>query len=118
MTTRTEPGVPSDNTTLLEVLAEYGDAGYGADVFCLPEAVLRCGRCGMAQRARRWHLDAMRKLEGASDPADTQAVLALHCPNCHRGGTAVIHLGADADTTTVELIIELSGSLPIAPPPG
>jgi hypothetical protein len=115
MTTRTESGVPSDNTNLLQVLAEFGAAGFDADVFLQPGAVLHCGACGTKEPADQWHLDALRKLEGASDPDDTQAVLAVHCPSCRRGGTAVVHFGPDADSETVELIINLASHLPAQP---
>jgi hypothetical protein len=118
MTSRSEAGVPSDNTTLLEVLAEFAEAGYRADAIAEPDAVLRCGVCRHAGAARDWHLDALRKLEGASDPDDTQAILALHCPNCGRGATAVVHLGPDADAGTVQLVTELNGDLPATPPAG
>ncbi|MEP6625457.1 MAG: hypothetical protein ABJC79_13510 [Acidimicrobiia bacterium] len=38
----------------------------------------------------------VRRLEGASDPADMLAVLALTCPNCATMGTLTLNYGPES----------------------
>jgi hypothetical protein len=38
-------------------------------------------------------MSSLRRLEGASDPADMVAIVALTCPNCGARGTVVLGFG-------------------------
>jgi hypothetical protein len=94
---------PSDNTTLTAVLAEYAAAGYAGE-FSVDDEHVRCGSCGSASDPDSVELHSLRRLEGASDPADMSAVLALTCPVCHSNGTVVVMFGPQAQAAEAELL--------------
>jgi hypothetical protein len=41
-------------------------------------------------------LRTLRRIEGASDPADMAAVLGLECPACGARGAAIVRYGPEA----------------------
>ena len=89
------PGVPVDRT-LLSVLEELRVAGFDRDMFVTADAQIRCGSCHHVAEPAELDLDAIRRLEGASDPSDEAAVLALTCRICGARGTAVVRFGPEA----------------------
>lgn len=95
--TPTEPGVPSDSTTMLDVLASLADEGYTQDMFVTPEAMVRCGACHHVTAPADLVLNRLCRIEGASDPADMAAVLAVTCKVCGAKGTAVVRFGPEAE---------------------
>jgi ferredoxin len=90
------PGAPSDNTTMVGVLEALSDAGYTADFWVDDDAHLCCRSCGTCVEASSIQLDELRRVEGASDPADMAAILALTCTVCGARGTAVVRFGPEA----------------------
>ena len=94
--TPTPPGVPSDNTTLVSVLAALSTDGFDSDFFVTQEARLRCGTCRADLQPTEVGMHGLRRLEGASDPADMAVVLCLECPRCGAKGTAVARYGPEA----------------------
>lgn len=70
---------------------------------------LRCGACRAVFEPSTMHLDRLRRLEGASDPADMQVVLALHCPHCGARGTAVVAYGPDASEDEAKVLLAVEG---------
>jgi hypothetical protein len=95
-----EPGAPSDYTTLVEVLAAMAADGYAANVTVTEDGLLRCPACGTDSAPRQVSLDAMRRLEGASEPDEMQAALAVRCPTCATRGAVVVHF--DPQSTAAE----------------
>ena len=102
--TPTPPGVPSDNTTLVAVLAACSAEGFESDFFVTEEAQLRCGSCRADHDPNAVLLHRLRRLEGASDPADMAAVLCLECPDCGAKGTAVVRFGPEAGPQDDEVL--------------
>jgi len=98
-----EQGAPSDNTTAVAVLQRLLEDGYDADFFAV-EGGLRCGRCREVTPGTDIELDALRRLEGASDPADMASVLAATCPSCGAKGTAMVKYGPDATAEEDQLL--------------
>lgn len=90
------PGVPSDNTTLVAVLDGIAEEGYDGDFFVTGDGLLHCAQCGVELDASRFEVDAVRRMEGASDPDDMVAVVVARCPACAAAGTAVVGLGPTA----------------------
>jgi hypothetical protein len=88
---------PSDNTTLADVLASYDRAGYSSQFGVEDNGDLHCFTCGASYGAKEAELQSLRRLEGASDPADMLAVLALRCGKCEAQGTAVVHYGPEVE---------------------
>jgi len=92
--TRPSAGNPSDNTTLSAVLESYASEGFdGVFEFVNECGDLCCSTCRQAISADQVPLHSVRRLEGASDPADMLAVCAITCTNCGVGGTVVVTYG-------------------------
>jgi hypothetical protein len=96
-------GVPSDNTTLTAVLAEYEAAGYDGQFEVISEAAIACVTCGEESDPADFAMTGLRRLEGASDPDDMLSVVAVSCPRCKTLGALVLGYGpnASADEATV-----------------
>ena len=102
-----ERGAPSDNTTVVAELERLRGDGYGEDFYIEPGPAVRCRSCGTTIPAADLELDALRRLEGASDPADMVAILALTCSSCGAKGTALVHYGPGATEEEDELLLAL-----------
>jgi len=102
------PGAPSDNTTLVDVLAGFEEAGF-THSFTVDQETgeVRCGSCGHVAPASDFVVHGFRRLEGASDPADMVAVLAVSCPRCGRRGTLVVKYGPDVTPGEVQLLTHI-----------
>ena len=100
-------GAPSDNTTIVGVLEQFRNDGYGADLMVVPGPALRCRECEHELPVDQLELDALRRIEGASDPADMAAVLAVQCPSCGTKGTALVSYGPTATEDEDELLRQL-----------
>ncbi len=90
-------GASSDTTTLVGLLAALADAGFTRDMFVTPDAMVRCGTCHQDMAPAELQLDELRRIEGASDPADMAAVLGLTCTHCGAKGSAVVRYGPEAE---------------------
>jgi hypothetical protein len=113
---------PSDNTTLTDVLAGYVDAGFSSSFAAQEGGVVRCDTCGSELDPNRILMRSLRRLEGASDPADMLAVVALECGVCNASGTMVLGYGpaaADADSDVLRALQDRreDGDLPAHSPP-
>ncbi len=102
-----EPGAPSDNTTIVGVLAAFADAGYTEDLFVTSDGALRCGACHHDTAPGDLQLDELRRIEGASDPADMAAILAVTCPHCGRKGSAIVRYGPEASPEDAAVLLAL-----------
>ncbi len=87
--------VPTE-PTLMEILADYGSAGFSADAFATEEGTVICGVCGATTAAPNLEVHSIRRLEGESDPADMTGVLAVICPSCDARSTIVLRFGPEA----------------------
>jgi hypothetical protein len=54
--------------------------------------------------AEQIEIRSLRRLEGASDPADMAAVIATACPSCGTLGTIVVMFGPEATEPEVKLL--------------
>jgi len=101
-------GAPSDNTTLSAVVADYESAGFTTAFLIRDGGTITCRHCGQTSPARQFSLHSLRRLEGASDPADMVAVAAVHCPSCEARGLLVLPYGPEAgeDETLVYLALD------------
>jgi hypothetical protein len=82
--------------TLVEVLDDFQRRGFTEDFLLDDNGSLCCRGCGCCRPPEAVDLDGLVRVEGASDPADMAAVLALTCPACGRHGTAVVRFGPEA----------------------
>jgi hypothetical protein len=97
------PGVPVDRT-LLSVLERLRADGFEVDMFVTREAMVRCGACRHDAAPADMELHGIRRIEGASDPSDEAAVLALTCRVCGARGTAVVRYGPEAGPQDEEVL--------------
>ncbi len=98
---------PSDNTTMRDVLASYEASGFATQFTVEPGAAIRCAACSSVVAAADVAMHSMRRLEGASDPADMMAVVALSCPVCSSKGTAVLGYGPMASAEDSDVLVAL-----------
>ncbi|CAN5754022.1 hypothetical protein BH10ACT1_BH10ACT1_13620 [soil metagenome] len=101
-------GAPSDNTTLVDVLAELKADGYEADLRAIGDlGEVRCGACGQASSADTLTDLVERRLEGASDPDDMVLAIGARCPACGERGVMTLGYGpaaSEADAAAVALL--------------
>lgn len=86
------PGPPGD-VTMTEIIDAYEAQGYTAQMASCEDGSIKCFACGTASPANAFVMEGMRRVEGASDPADMVAIAALTCPVCGAKGTAVVPYG-------------------------
>ena len=100
-------GVPSDSTTVTQVVDDSGEAGYESQFVLLPDAEIRCCTCSVVGHASTYAMDALRRMEGASDPDDAVAVIALRCPVCDAHGTMVLNYGPSGSPEEGDVLLAL-----------
>lgn len=103
-----EGTAPSDNTTLTVVIEGYRADGFDGDFFAEEGGHVRCGRCATVLDAGRLDMVSMRRLEGASDPADMMAVVATRCRSCGMQGTLVLGYGPMASPADNDVLLGLN----------
>jgi hypothetical protein len=89
-------GVARDATTLGEVVDDFARDGFRGSFRTAPGSRVTCLACRSMLEAAALRPVSMRRLEGASDPADMLAVAALVCPVCSARGTLVLGYGPEA----------------------
>jgi hypothetical protein len=94
----------SDGTTLVEIINAFEADGYTGQFIALDGGKVRCARCREEVDASSVELHALRRTEGASDPADMAAVGALVCPSCGCKGTIVLRFGPEASVEEADVL--------------
>ena len=98
---------PQYGATLGEIMATMEAQGFGAQMAARPDGLLLCFTCRQESPASEFELQAQRRTEGASDPADMLAIVGLVCPRCGAKGTAVLGYGPEADPDDAEVVARL-----------
>ena len=98
----TAPSLPED-VGLGVVLDDFRAAGFITDLSATDDGVA-CGTCRSVAPACELLVHRVRRLEGASDPADMLAVVGLACPHCLAQGTAVLGYGPEAAAVDAEVL--------------
>ena len=116
--------VPGDEgSTLMEVVAAYARHGFDGDFRTTADARLECGACRAVLDPADVPMSSLRRLEGASDPDDMLAVVALSCPQCGSKGTATLGYGPASSAEDGDVLRALAdrrgdGGLPAHAAPG
>src|SRR5215510_3295160 len=108
-------GDPGDASTIAEVLSTFEQAGYQSQFVVRPVGELECTTCHRTVHARDARVHAFRRLEGASDPADMLAVVALVCPHCGALGTVVLSYGPAASDEDAAVMLDIDDTPPPKP---
>lgn len=82
--------------TLAEALARFEAAGYTAQLGVVEGGLVRCYSCHTDHDPASMELNEILRVEGASDPDDEVAVVAMTCPKCDCKGTLVFKYGSEA----------------------
>ena len=93
-----------DPAGLVEILDQFGRDGFTAEETALEGGDVRCGSCHEAPPIGSWSVDHLRRTEGASDPGDMSAVLAVTCPSCETKGTLTVRYGPEASTADADVL--------------
>jgi hypothetical protein len=101
------PGVPRDPSGLAVIVEQFEREGFAGHFAAAEGARLVCRACGQEHPAAETEVHALRRTEGASDPADMLAVAALTCPGCGTRGTAVFNYGPEAPLEHSEALAAL-----------
>ena len=107
-------GGETGGLTILEVLRDYEDRGYRGQFAAREGGVMKCFSCGARNEPTHVRMDSLRRVEGASDPADMALIGALQCPSCGARGTATFKYGPDAtpaDADAMRLIEDVRACL-------
>jgi hypothetical protein len=107
-----EPGSPSDNTTLSDVLDQYESAGFSGQFEITDSSSITCVTCGRASSPSEFAMHGRRRLEGASDPDDMMSVVGVACPRCEARGVLVLGFGpnaSDVETAVAKHLRERRG---------
>jgi hypothetical protein len=100
-------GDPMD-TSLSAVLGQLERAGWEGQFMPLEGGDIRCLTCRSEFPATGADADEMRRLEGASDPADMLIVVPLVCPACTTKGVVVANFGPDASGADADVVAAFS----------
>lgn len=98
-------GAPSDNTTAVAVIDDLREQGYEADFVVGEGGVVRCTACRHEEQPGDIDVDVFRRLEGASDPADMSAILAMTCRECGTKGIVMVGYGPNASPDEGDLLL-------------
>ncbi|MGH9223971.1 MAG: hypothetical protein ACRD2W_09385 [Acidimicrobiales bacterium] len=97
----------SEVHTLGDLLAAFEVEGYKGQMAAAPGGHVVCLTCHQESPAAEMRLDALERMEGASDPADMLAVAALACPLCSAHGTLVLSYGPEASEDDADVLAAL-----------
>jgi hypothetical protein len=106
-------GVAGGSETLTDVLAPSRTrasqgASHPLDARGVSDgASLRCEQCRQEFAAEQPDVTELRRLEGASDPDDMLAAIALECPRCGARGSLVVNYGPTATTEEAAVLVAL-----------
>ena len=114
---------PSDGTTLTEVLEAYANAGFVGSFSVTEDSQLQCHECEAISSPTEIEMASLRRLEGASDPDDMFAVVAITCSACSSKGTLILGFGPTAPAEDGDVLRSLQdvrheGDLPSNSAPG
>jgi len=112
-----EPNEPTSapvDTPLLVVLQALELEGFTSQFDACADGTVRCLTCGATLPAAEVAAGDIRRLEGASDPADMLAVVPMRCARCGAAGVLVANYGPEATVADAEVLrhLETSGTGP------
>lgn len=86
---------------------ELAERGWSCQATPLEGGLVRCERCGKETAAAELQVDSLHRVEGASDPDDMAAVVAVTCPSCSAQGALVLTYGPEASSADADVLLAL-----------
>ena len=102
-----EPQYARDPSSLTAILAQFESEGFSGQFAVREAGMLLCLACRHENPAAEISMHALRRTEGASDPADMAAAVALACGHCENKGTVVLNYGPEAGIDESEVLLAL-----------
>lgn len=102
-----DPQYARDPSSLTSIIGQFEEQGFTGQFAAREAALLACMSCRMEHPAAEFAMTALRRTEGASDPDDMAAVVALECPHCKAQGTVVLKYGPEASVEESEVLLAL-----------
>ncbi|MGQ0616695.1 MAG: hypothetical protein ACT4PW_06840 [Acidimicrobiia bacterium] len=100
------------NETLIEALAQLEAEGFDRTFIVTDDGKLRCGECRAEIPPAGFGAVQLRRIEGASDPADEAVVAGLRCPSCGSRGTVVLRFGPEAEPQHADVLRQVADDRP------
>ena len=91
----------------MEATRHLEERGYGATATPIEGGMVCCGTCDHTSPGAAVQVDGIHRLEGASDPDDMSAVVAIVCPNCGAKAALVLQFGPTATAEDADLLVAL-----------
>ena len=107
-----------DEATLTAILEGYAQGGFDSSFGVTDASEVECHTCNVVSPASSVVMSSLRRMEGASDPDDMVAVVAITCPACGARGTAVLGYGPMATMQDSEVLKALRDERGDATAPG
>ena len=98
---------PAESSTLGDLLAAFEVEGYRGQMAARPGGFVLCTGCHQESQAEELEVDGLERVEGASDPDDMLAVVAVVCPICQTHGTLVVGYGPEAGPDDADVLARL-----------
>jgi hypothetical protein len=98
---------PTNPSSLAELLAGFELDGYRGQMAARPDGFVLCTACHQETPAEEMQVHGLERMEGASDPDDMLAVVAVVCPVCGTQGTLVLGYGPEAAADDAEVLARL-----------
>lgn len=99
------PSDPASGSEQLgELLERWEGLGFTCHFGSREAAMVICFTCHHSTPAIEMQVVHIARLEGASDPDDMLAVIALRCPTCDSNGMLVCGYGPNADLVDTEVL--------------
>ena len=102
-----EPQYARDPSSLTSMVSQFEDEGFTGQFAVREAGMVLCLACRKEHPAADIEMTALRRAEGASDPADMAAVVGLQCPSCDTKGTLVLNYGPEAGIDESEVLLAL-----------
>jgi hypothetical protein len=99
------------DTSLTSVMHDFDAVGHDGQFAARDGALLLCLTCHEEFPAAGQRADDVRRLEGASDPADMVMVVPVRCPHCGTAGTLTAHYGPEASAEEADVLVALDRQL-------
>ena len=115
-----DPGERSGNEepTMVDVLEAYAQGGFASSFVVTDDSALECVKCAAVSAPAAVSMSSLRRLEGASDPDDMVAIVAITCPVCASRGTVVLGFGPMATAQDSDVLQSLRDDRSDATAPG
>jgi len=92
----------------VEVTTALAEDGWAEQATPLEGGNVRCEVCGQETPADELAVDSLCRLEGASDPGDMAAVVAVTCPHCDAKDVLVLRYGPEASIADADVLLGLA----------